>query len=76
MDKIKDRERGLPRAKLWQIMPEDSRKKNWGERLFDYEGVRRCVQHLHDRGYEVVGVISESFKETDRGRDKSVPPYL
>lgn len=44
-------------------------------RLFDYEGVRRCVRHLVGKGFQVVGVIYENFRACDdQGREVcSVP---
>jgi len=38
------------------------RKKERGERLFDFEGVRRCIKHLtQNLGIAVIGVIHENF---------------
>merc|ERR1712217_519282 len=38
------------------------RNRHFGQRLFDYEGVRRCVQHLtQKRELLVIGVVYENF---------------
>jgi len=42
------------------------RKRERGERLFDYEGVRRCVRHLREKlGFLVIGVVFENWRASD-----------
>jgi len=42
--------------------------KDKGDKLFDWEGVRRCCRHLKsERGMKVVGVIYENFRGPDNG---------
>uniref|UniRef100_A0A7S0A867 RNase NYN domain-containing protein n=1 Tax=Pyrodinium bahamense TaxID=73915 RepID=A0A7S0A867_9DINO len=39
-----------------------------GERIFDWDGVRRCVRHLRfELGMQVIGVIYENFLGSDKG---------
>jgi len=39
-----------------------------GPRLFDWEGVRRCVRHLkNEKKLQVIGVINENFRGSDNG---------
>lgn len=45
------------------------KQKERGDKLFDWEGVRRCVTKLrNEHGLSVVGVIYENFMAPDRGR--------
>jgi len=46
-----------------------------GERIFDWEGVRRCVRHLRfELGMQVIGVIFENFWGSDNGSKEVVMP--
>eukprot|EP00931_Biecheleriopsis_adriatica_P060545 TRINITY_DN36372_c0_g1_i2.p1 TRINITY_DN36372_c0_g1~~TRINITY_DN36372_c0_g1_i2.p1 ORF type:complete len:1223 (+),score=250.52 TRINITY_DN36372_c0_g1_i2:26-3694(+) len=52
-------------------------KRDSSARRFDYEGVRRCVQHLTQaRGLLVIGVVYENFKGVDAaGNAEWAVPY-
>lgn len=57
-----------------RVLKRDKAKKDY---LFDYEGVRRCVRHLVNRGLRVIGVIFENFHGAENGRDVfQVPPDI
>jgi len=44
-----------------------------GDRLFDWEGVRRCIKCLtQEQGLEVVGVVFENLWGPDRGNKSNV----
>jgi len=50
--------------------------KKDGDRLFDREGVRRCVRHLKcDKKLKVIGVLNENFRGPDNqgGRQVTMP---
>ncbi|CAK0876684.1 unnamed protein product [Prorocentrum cordatum] len=47
------------------VLKRDNRR---GDRLFDWEGVRRCVKHLSDeRSLKVVGVVYQNIDGPDNG---------
>lgn len=49
------------------------RDKQRGDRLFDWEGVRRCVRHLKEElGLEVIGVVMENFWAPDNSKDYKI----
>jgi len=49
------------------------RDKAKGDRLFDWEGVRRCVSHLtNELGLEVIGVLMENFWAPDNSKDYKI----
>jgi len=51
------------------------RDKNKGEKMFDWEGVRRCLTHLtQEMDVDCIGVIMEKFFAPDNGVPKSVIP--
>eukprot|EP00411_Alexandrium_monilatum_P126434 CAMPEP_0175633674 /NCGR_PEP_ID=MMETSP0097-20121207/773_1 /TAXON_ID=311494 /ORGANISM="Alexandrium monilatum, Strain CCMP3105" /LENGTH=317 /DNA_ID=CAMNT_0016939239 /DNA_START=95 /DNA_END=1048 /DNA_ORIENTATION=+ len=44
-----------------------------GDRLFDWEGVRRCVRHLKEElGLDVIGVVMENFWAPDNSKDYKI----
>jgi len=49
------------------------RKKNRGERLFDWEGVRKCLRHLtQELGLDAIGVVMENFWAPDNSKDYKI----
>merc|ERR1711920_1007287 len=50
-----------------------NKDKARGDRLFDWEGVRRCLLHLtQERGFECVGVVMEKFWGPDNGQQCAI----
>lgn len=49
------------------------RDKAKGDRLFDWEGVRRCVRHLtNELGLDVIGVVMENLWGPDNNKDYKI----